>query len=189
MAVAATLARSDADGMSCLIPRESAQVLRRMLKVGPCTFSPRDNHVIITCNPYLIQCQLLAGKFPEWRQMLPEKPKPKIIIPSDEIMSAMRQVGMAGEADTARVKFELGAKSLIISRTSNIGNVVVEIPVAEQDRTAVCYIDHTKLMPAIQHAPKGTPVSVHVPNDDPNSTDSFDVEYPGARYYIGTMST
>lgn len=193
MAVAGTPSQNHDQEWACSLPRDSVQVVRRMLKVGPCSITTTDGAIIIQCNPYLIRCQQLAGTFPPWRKIIPTNEKPKIMIPSEVMLSALRQVGMVGDSESKRVAIALDKTTLTLSRTGSSGSSVVEIPVGEQDRVAKCGVDQTILMPAVQHAPKGESIGVYVPDDDDQDNDapaiSFDVEYPGARYYIGTMSS
>lgn len=181
MGIAGTPARGNLEG-GALITREAAMFAMRIMTTGPCKVWISEGAVLFSCGCYRLEVRQVNGKYPNWHGMVPPKRVP-IEVPSEEIVSAMRQVSLVGE-DRDCVHYHLSQERLTISRVAPRGKVVREIPIAHQDRVVECDVSYAKLMPSLLHAPKGNAVRLYIPEKEEMA---MHVGYDGARFYVATL--
>jgi len=191
MAVAGTPCRGDNTTEPVLIQRESAMLARRLIGDGPCSLSIHSGVIHIANQCYEVEIGRASGRFPDWKHCIPRAVKPKVSVQQDLLMAAIKQMGLVvGEAKAVQdVVLSLEREAIRLERRTSSGEATCLVPIEPQDREATCHVDIVKIEPAVRQASKLPMIQVHIPADFAGNDvlTTVDIEFSGARYYIGTL--
>jgi len=112
-----------------VVPPKSIKILSSVIDTeGGVDLLVTENSITARSGDVILTAQLIAGRFPDWRKILPPNAPNHIEIPSPQLSSALRQAMITTAEETACVDFKFADGSLSL-KSSGKGESVIEIPV------------------------------------------------------------
>lgn len=124
-----TLIQGVIKDFSVILPIKAVQEINRNLKdTGEVVFVSGSNQVLFNINGTLIATRIIEGDFPNYAQVIPKPAATKIILKTQEFLSAIRRANLLTTPDFQAVKFEIFKDKLVISKsTPDVGESREEI--------------------------------------------------------------
>lgn len=137
---------SGSDSMT-IVPSKSMQLIDRALVAdaeAQVQIVARPNDVLIRSANATIYSRLVDGRFPKWRDVIPDKRAGVDIEMSvGPTFSAVRQAAIVSSDDSRGIDFTFGNGSLILSgNTAEVGQSRVEMPISYDGDNIVLSLDH-----------------------------------------------
>jgi DNA polymerase-3 subunit beta len=134
LSVKETTLESELDGsIEANVPARALQELSRMASSGAAeevALSARRNQVVFEVGPITLSSRLVEGKFPNYRQLLPESYEHEMRVDGAELLATVRRVGLLAQRNAPlRLAFREGELE-VSARTPDIGEARETIPVA-----------------------------------------------------------
>ena len=167
----------DADIQQCeerwknvLLPANAAKLLGKIAKDSPTVKLRADSSTLTAAGLGLsIQCRLTSGRFPRWREVIPQSSQ-VIELPCGAFHKSIKAAAATVDKDSD------GAK-LVFSNNSEGGNVTISIESEEGNATVDCPLPHNVeavgttlkaqyLSQALAAMPADDMVEMHVPETD-----------------------
>lgn len=129
-----------------IVPSRSMQLIERTL-VDP----EADVHLVSRGNDFLVRCpsatiitRLVEGRFPRWRDVIPDRPDAVVIdLTVGPFYSALRQAAIAASTETRGVDLFFGNGTLVMRGVAaEIGESQVEIPIGYDGQEIAMRLDH-----------------------------------------------
>lgn len=164
----ATLHGSVAETGPTIAPARALQLIERMIAAGseePIQFAPRENELVIRLGQSVFHSRLVEGRFPKWRDVLPNRTDSnRIEIPVGPMYSALRQAAIVSSEESRGVDFTFENGSLVLSNsTVEVGQSRIELPVSFDADSVTITLDHRYVQDFLKVLP-------------PESTFTFDIE-------------
>lgn len=130
-----------------IVPTRSMQLIERALpdddsEVQICA---RANDILIHNQQATVYTRLIEGRFPPWRNVLPEPTGGgvNISLSVGPTHSAIRQAAVVASDESRGIDFRFGNGSLILSgQTAEVGQSRVELPIPYDGEETVVTLDH-----------------------------------------------
>lgn len=112
-----------------VVPPKAVKILSSVIDgEGGVDLSITDNAITARSGDIILTAQLIGGKFPDWRKIIPASPPHHIDIPSPQLSSALRQAIITTAEESACVDFSFAGGTLSL-KSSGKGESTIEIPV------------------------------------------------------------
>lgn len=133
------------EGMT-IVPTRSMQLIERALSDadGEVFIATRSNDVLVKSPRVTIYSRLVEGRFPRWRDVIPERPDAaRIELPVGPALSAVRQAAVVVSDETRGVEFTFRDGSLMLAAaTAGQGEAHVEFPISYAGEEVRVSLDH-----------------------------------------------
>lgn len=125
------LSSQTAKPISVIIPSKAIQeIYRNLSEEGDVIVITGTNQVLFDIEGILIATRIIEGEFPDYRQVIPKPVSPKITVPVDDLLSAIRRANLLATPDFQAIKVEVFSDKLVISKTTpDIGESREEVSV------------------------------------------------------------
>lgn len=144
--VAQEIGSRDPEEGTTIVPSRAMQLMERALTdlEGIVQIAARHNDVLVRGTQTTIYSRLVEGRFPKWRDVLPDrKDGSRIDLAVGPLYSALRQAAIVASEESRGVDFEFGEGTLILSGASaQIGQARVEFPIAYAGPKIKITLDH-----------------------------------------------
>jgi DNA polymerase-3 subunit beta len=129
-----------------IVPARSMQLIERTLSDldADVHLATRGNDFIVRSGSVTIITRLVEGRFPRWRDVLPNRPEAVSIEMSvGPLHSAIKQAAIVASSESRGIDFAFGNGSLVLSGlTADVGESRVELPIAYEGDEIVLCLDH-----------------------------------------------
>jgi DNA polymerase-3 subunit beta len=134
-----------ADSMT-IVPARSMQLIERTLTdpEAEVHLAAHGNDFVVRCPTATISSRLVEGRFPRWRDVLPNRPDAVTMDMSvGPLHSAIRQAAIVTSTESRGVDFAFGHGSLVLSGvTADVGESRVDLPIPYDGDEIVLCLDH-----------------------------------------------
>ena len=129
--------------MMTIVPSRSMQLIERTLQDpdADIRLTTRGNDFLVRCPSAMIVSRLVEGRFPRWRDVLPNRPEAvNIELTVGPLLSAIKQAAIVASSESRGIDFAFGNGSLVLSGvTADVGESRVELPIAyDGDEIVLC---------------------------------------------------
>jgi DNA polymerase-3 subunit beta len=129
-----------------IVPSRSMQLIERALTDGDATvqIASRGNDFAVHSPQVTITSRLVEGRFPRWRDVLPDRPNAvPIEMTVGPLYAALRQAAIVASTESRGVDFTFGDGLLVLSGvTADVGESRVEVPIAYEGEEITVCLDH-----------------------------------------------
>jgi len=129
-----------------IVPSRAMQLIERSLTDLEATvqISSRTNDVLVKVGTATVYARLVEGRFPKWRDVLPEKRDAVAIeLSCGPSFAALRQAAIVTSDESRGIDFSFGNGSMILSSsTAEVGQSRVEIPIPYDGDVLEITMDH-----------------------------------------------
>lgn len=133
-------------GTATIVPARAMQLIERCLADPSQTvqIASRANDVLVKVDDTTIYARLVDGRFPNWRDVLPDTSGMREVpLSCGETLGALRQAAICTSEETRGVAFEFGGGLLKLeSHSAEVGKSSIEMVIAYADEAAGVTLDH-----------------------------------------------
>ncbi len=133
-------------GSATIVPARAMQLIERILPDDSVNIqlAARANDLLIREPGCVFYTRLVEGRFPKWRDVLPDrKDSNRIDIPVGPMYSALRQAAIVSSEESRGVDFTFSEGSLVLSNsTAEVGQSRIEMPVPFDNDELTITLDH-----------------------------------------------
>ncbi len=122
-----------AEGLQPIIPAKGMQLIEKSLAEGveEIHLAVHSNDVVLRCGKTVISTQLVQGRFPDYRKVIPASYNTQIDLPVGPFYSAVRQAQIVTNEESRGVDFTFAAGTLrLSSKAADVGQSKIELPIA-----------------------------------------------------------
>ena len=136
---------------SVIIPKDTVQELIRSLDENEemLEITISENQILFSFGSASIISRLIEGKYPDYKQIIPDKFESQITINKNEIVKGIRVASLFSNISNNSIEFKLLANSKnleISSETSDLGNNSTKIPAENINKNLNILYNHKFLM-------------------------------------------
>ena len=129
-----------------IVPSRSMQLIERTLTDldADVHLATRGNDFIVRSPSATIITRLVEGRFPRWRDVLPNHPEAvRIEMAVGPLHSAIKQAAIVSSSESRGIDFTFGKGSLVLTGlTPDVGESQVELPIGYDGDEIVMCLDH-----------------------------------------------
>ena len=129
-----------------IVPARSMQLIERALSDsdGEVQIVSRGNDILIHTSSVTIVSRLVEGRFPRWREVVPDRPASiQIDLTAGPLHAALRQAAIVSKGESRGIDFTLGEGSLVLTgMTADVGESRVELPIPYDGESITLSLDH-----------------------------------------------
>jgi DNA polymerase-3 subunit beta len=129
-----------------IVPTHSMQLIERALTEADAEIqvAARNNDILIRTPRVTIYSRLVEGRFPKWREVLPQRTGAvQIELTVGPLHSALRQAAIVASEDSRGIDFTFGEGSLVLAAsTAEVGQSRVEFPIPYDGASITVTMDH-----------------------------------------------
>ena len=133
-------------GSATIVPARAMQLIERILPEDTVKIqlAARANDLLIREPGCVFYTRLVEGRFPKWRDVLPDRTDSnRIDIPVGPMYSALRQAAIVSSDESRGVDFTFNQGSLVLSNsTAEVGQSRIEMPVPFDNEELTITLDH-----------------------------------------------
>jgi DNA polymerase-3 subunit beta len=133
-------------GSSTIVPTHAIQLIERALNDHDETvdLAARSNDLLVRTPRAVIYSRLVEGRYPNWRQVLPQRENPiEIDMAVGPLFVALRQAAIVTDHDSRGIDFTLADGTLTLeASTAEIGESQIELPIAYEGDPVTLTMDH-----------------------------------------------
>jgi DNA polymerase-3 subunit beta len=133
-------------GSATIVPARAMQLIERILPEDSVKIqlAARANDLLIREPGCVFYTRLVEGRFPKWRDVLPDRSDSnRIDIPVGPMYSALRQAAIVSSDESRGVDFTFNQGSLVLSNsTAEVGQSRIEMPVPFDNDELTITLDH-----------------------------------------------
>ncbi len=108
----------------CIIPNKMIDELSRLLGTGDVDILMNANQVAFKMPKVFLISKLIEGKYPNYKQVIPQETKERITLLREEFLTALRRASIMTSEKSNSVKVHLGRNTLsITANTPDVGEV------------------------------------------------------------------
>lgn len=122
-----------AGGMQPIIPAKGMQLIEKSLGETDeeIHLAVHANDVVVRCGKTVISTQLVQGRFPDYRKVIPANFSTQIDLPVGPFYSAVRQAQIVTNEESRGVDFTFAPGTLrLSSKATDIGQSKIELPIS-----------------------------------------------------------
>jgi DNA polymerase III subunit beta len=120
-------------GNSTIVPTKSLTLIERSIddKEEVIHIAARENDVLVRTSRCTIYSRLVEGKYPNWRQVIPDRQDSAVIdMVVGPFYNVIRQAAIVADQETRGLDLEFGHGTLLLTAsTSDLGQSRVELPI------------------------------------------------------------
>ncbi|MCA9151565.1 MAG: DNA polymerase III subunit beta [Planctomycetales bacterium] len=136
---------SSGDSMT-IVPSRSMQLIERALMNTDADvhLATRGNDFMVRCPTATVTTRLVEGRFPRWRDVLPNRPEAILIdMTVGPLLSALRQAAIVTSGESRGIDFVFGEGALTLrGLTADIGESEIQVPIAYDGELISMCLDH-----------------------------------------------
>ena len=129
-----------------IVPTRSMQLMERALADvdGDISVSGRGNDMLIHSPNFVIFSRLVEGRFPRWRDVLPDRPAGiRLEMTVGPVLAAVRQASIVVNKESRGLDFTFANGMLVLSATTqDVGQSRVEFPIGYEGEQIIVTMDH-----------------------------------------------
>lgn len=133
-------------GSTTIVPTRSLALMERSIgdKDEVVHVASRGNDVLLRTNRTIIYSRLVEGRYPNWRQVIPNRDNSiKINLTVGPFHNMIRQAAIVADQESRGLDFEFGEGTLLLSaKTADLGQSRVEMPIEYDGETIKMKLDH-----------------------------------------------
>jgi DNA polymerase III subunit beta len=133
-------------GTNTIVPTRAIQLIERALsdKDETVDVAARSNDILVKTPRCTIYSRLVEGRYPNWRQVLPQRTTGhRIDMVVGPMFSALRQAAIVADQETRGIDLTFVDGTLrLIGSTAEIGDSQVELPIAYTGDEVTLTLDH-----------------------------------------------
>lgn len=168
-------------GGTTIVPSRSMQLMDRILPEGDVDVHLviRPNELLMNVPSGLFSTRLVEGRFPKWREAIPQRPAShKIELPVGPLYAALRQAAIVASEESRGIDFTFSGGSLVLSSsTAEVGQSRVELPVAFEGEELVIRLDNRYVGDFLKVLPPDRTFTLDVENSQAAALCSTDDHY------------
>jgi len=131
-AVGTTRSKNGADARA-IVPCKAMHLFQRVLGEGdePAGVRITDNQIMVRCARATVSAGLVEGQFPKYEDVIPTDCNKEIELPTDELLSAVKQAALLTNEESKGIRFALARDGLTLSsRAPEQGEATISLAVA-----------------------------------------------------------
>lgn len=136
-------------GMTTIVPTRAIGLIERALseKDDFVEVASRGNDLLIRTPRAVISSRLVEGRYPNWRQVLPQRENAiQIDVVVGPLFAALRQAAIVTDLDSRGVDFTFADGTLKLeAKTADLGESQIELPIAYDGESITLTMDHRYL--------------------------------------------
>jgi DNA polymerase III subunit beta len=121
-------------GMSTIVPTKTLTLMDRSVsdKDETVHIAARSNDILIRTNRCTIYSRLVEGRYPNWRQVIPNREnRTRIEGIVGPFLAAIRQASIVADPESRGIEFVFGNGSLIVAaKAQDVGTSRIEMPIS-----------------------------------------------------------
>lgn len=137
------------NGMTTIVPTRAIGLIERALsdKDETVDVASRGNDLMIRTPRAVIFSRLVEGRYPNWRQVFPQRSNAvQIDITVGPLFAALRQAAIVTDIDSRGVDFTFADGTLKLeAKTADLGESQIELPIAYDGESITLTMDHRYL--------------------------------------------
>lgn len=137
------------EGMTTIVPTRAIQLIERALGDAEenVDVATSGNDLLIRTSKAVIYSRLVEGRYPNWRQVLPQRENAvQLDVTIGPLFAALRQAAIVTDVDSRGIDFHFGDGTLRMeARTADLGESQVELPIAYDGEPITLTLDHRYL--------------------------------------------
>jgi len=139
-----------------ILPKDALALLAKVVGDGEVFIAARKNDVIIKADGVVFYTRRLEGRFPAWKNMIPERPEAvRIALRAENLLQAVRQSSIVTDDESRGVSFSFSAGKLVLHSSADAkGSSEVELPVDYEGEPIGCVL-HSEYISEFLRALKG----------------------------------
>lgn len=178
------IASTGKDTATAIVPQRVAQLVAKSID-GPAKILVGSSLVRFSLNHTEITARQVEGRFPKWRDILPNTFEHQVRLVAEPLQSVVRPAALFVNKETRGVDFDVSGGVLRLrSKLAEVGDSEVELPVEDGAEFSITF-DPRFVLDFLKSIPPETPVNWGVINE--NSASLFSTD-DGYRYVIMPLS-
>ncbi len=157
------------EGVKPVIPAKAMSLIARSVQ-GDDTVAKiavHQNDVLIECGESIIYSRLVEGRFPPYKQVVPDSFEMTIEMVAGPFLSAVRQAMIVTDADTQGADFEFKEGVLTIStKVSDVGTSKIQVPISHDGEPITLTLDPKYVSEFLKVLEPTDPVHLKLNNAD-----------------------
>jgi len=137
------------NGMTTIVPTRAIALIEKALsdKDESVEVASRGNDLLIRTPRAVISSRLVEGRYPNWRQVLPQRDQSvKIDITVGPLFAALRQAAIVTDIDSRGVDFTFADGTLKLeASTADLGESQIDLPISYDGEPITLTMDHRYL--------------------------------------------
>ncbi|EMI55286.1 DNA polymerase III subunit beta [Rhodopirellula sallentina] len=137
------------NGMTTIVPTRAIALIEKALseKDDSVEVASRGNDLLIRTPRAVISSRLVEGRYPNWRQVLPQREDAvKIDVTVGPLFAALRQAAIVTDIDSRGVDFTFADGTLKLeASTADLGESQIELPITYDGEPITLTMDHRYL--------------------------------------------
>lgn len=156
---------ADTKGQTHVVPVKAMGLLERLLQDAsePIRFVLRPNEALFKTERATICTRLVEGRYPNYKDAIPDKLPAKIALELGRFQSAVRQASIMTEHESKRVTFAFGKKKLTLqARGADTGRAKVELPIEYEGKDISINFDPGFVVEMLRMLPADAPLNLEL---------------------------
>ncbi|WP_417744816.1 DNA polymerase III subunit beta [Rosistilla oblonga] len=133
-------------GTNTIVPSRSINLIERALsdKDETVDIAARDNDILIRSPRWMIVSRLVEGRYPNWRQVLPNTENhSSVMVNVGSFHAALRQAAIMTSQESNGIEFTFGDGTMTLEAASaDVGESRVEMPIDYSGEAVSVWMDH-----------------------------------------------
>ncbi|MBU2575739.1 DNA polymerase III subunit beta [Patescibacteria group bacterium] len=167
-----------------IVPLRTVQELARILghEEGEILISVNENQVLFSVGEVELISRVIAGTFPDYKEIIPKKNSTKVVLDKDPLIRAIKSASLFCRQGLNHVSFQFSSDKILVSASaSQIGENVIEVPAKIFDRDVDIVFDYRYVLDGLS-AISGSEVEILL--DGSNSPGVFNPIEKGKYIYL-----
>lgn len=128
---------------------------------GAVQLEAAGNELVATIDGTVVAARILEGRYPRWKDVLPQREVQKTSVNAREMLAAVRQAAIVTSEQSKGVLFAFTAEGIhLTARSSEAGESSVTCAVLEPGQAASVKLDPTFVGDFLRHVDDGEPVEI-----------------------------
>ena len=133
-------------GPTTIIPSKTLSLMERSIsdKDEVVHVAARQNDVLVRTSRSMIYSRLVEGRYPNWRQVIPNRDNAIRISGSvGPFYAAIRQAAVVADPESRGIDFQFGQGTMVVAaRTADVGQSRIEMPISYTGELIKMTMDH-----------------------------------------------
>ena len=149
-----------------IVPARAMQLIERSLSgsEAPVHVAVGSSEIIVRTGETTISARLVAGRFPRWRDVFPDRPEAsKVQLVAGPLLAAVRQAAIVTSEQSKGVDFSFESGQLVLSgRSAESGESRIELPIDHAGDTVRIKLDPRFMIDFLRVLDGGTTVTIEI---------------------------
>lgn len=153
-----------------VVPNRAMKVIDQLCDgTGTVDIAMEPNSVVVRAGSSMVHAQLVQGRFPDWRKVVPKQFEAEVVIPQAPFLQTVRRAMIIRDAESVAVRFGLQKGFLrLTGQAAEIGASAIELPVEYNGERLLIGFDPRYFAEALKALDVGTSVTFSlISKDDP----------------------